>query len=227
MSAPFKRTRTLKITEIANEVISAIKKELSSKKDNINESKVEVILMGHGARPFGSYLPTDYRDITIKVGNTRWNGLDDYDVRALGYELNKRLNEFDNVEKEGLFFSYGNFTPDVEDFPTTFRMFGKPCKEYQQLSKLMEKKYGITLKVDELYIVNLFGKRGQYNESGKRDYTAFNKNRCEKYINNIKSFGRKKTNASIKNVDDIDTDYSIRYETECYGQRERGIIITL
>lgn len=81
--------------------------------------------------------------------------------------------------------------------------------------------------IHKKYLSNLFGKRGQYNESGKRDYTAFNKNRCEKYINNIKSFGRKKTNASIKNVDDIDTDYSIRYETECYGQRERGVIVTL
>lgn len=227
MAAPFKRTNKKSINEIAAEVIAAIKKELKSKKENINEVKVEVCLYGHGARPFGSYLPNDYRDVTIKVGKNHWDGLTDWDVNRLKYELNKFVSEFDEVATDGIFFSYGNFTADVEDFPTTFRMFGKPCKEFKALAKLVEKKYGINIKVTDLYNVRLFGKSGRYGESGNREYAAFNSDMCNSYINEIKSFGRKKTNARITNMDDIDTDYSARYLTECYGSRKRGIEIRL
>ena len=223
MAAPFKRTRTKKISEIAAEVVAAIKKEMKTKSGNVKEVEVEVCLYGHGARPFGSYLPNDYRDVSIKVGKNHWDGLDNYDVSALKYELNKHVKEFDNVATEGVFFSYGNFTADVEDFPKTFRMFGKPCKEFKTLAKLVEKKYGITLKVDDLYNVRLFGKSGRYGESGEREYAAFSESLCLSYINEIKSFGRKKTKATITNMDDIDTDYSARYLTECYGYRKRGI----
>lgn len=227
MAAPFKRTRTKKINEIAAEVIAAVKKELKGKKDNVNEVKVEVCLYGHGARPFGSYLPNDYRDVTIKVGKNHWDGLDDYDVNMLKYSLEKFVGEFDEVATDGIFFSYGNFTADVENFPTTFRMFGKPCKEFKTLAKLVEKKYGISLKVTDLYNVRLFGKSGRYGESGERVYAAFNETMCSAFINEIKSFGRKKTKATITNMDDIDTDYSERYLTECYGYRKRGLSIKL
>lgn len=227
MPAPFKRTRTKQINEIAEEVISAVKKELKGKKENVNEVKVEVCLYGHGARPFGSYLPNDYRDVTIKVGKNHWDGLDNYDVSALKNELNKFVGEFDEVVTDGVFFSYGNFTADVEKFPTTFRMFGKPCKEFKALYKLVKKKYGISLKLSDLYNVRLFGKSGRYDESGERDYVAFNETMCNAIINEIKSFGRKKTKATITNMDDIDTDYSKKYLTECYGIRKRGISIEL
>lgn len=227
MPAPFKRTRTKKINEIAEEVISAVKKELKGKKENVNEAKVEVCLYGHGARPFGSYLPNDYRDVTIKVGNNHWDGLDNYDVSTLKNELNKFVGEFDEVVTDGVFFSYGNFTADVEKFPTTFRMFGKPCKEFKALAKLVEKKYGINLKLSDLYNVRLFGKSGRYDESGERDYVAFNETMCNAIINEIKSFGRKRTKATITNIDDIDADYSRKYLTECYGSRKRVISIKL
>lgn len=223
MPAPFKRTRTKQISEIATEVIAIVKKELKGMNGNVNEVKVEVCLYGHGMRPFGNYSPNDYLDVSIKVGKNHWDGLDKYDVSNLRNELNKYIKDFDNVATEGIFFSYGNFTPDVDAFPTTFRMFGKPCKEFNQLTKLMEKKYGIALKIDDLYRVELFGKSGRYGESGTRAYTAFNPSSCLEYINEIKSFGRKKTTATIANIDDIDTDYSARYLTECYGCRIRGI----
>lgn len=219
MAAPFKRTRVKQISEIAAEVIAAIKKELKAKSGNVKEVDVEVYVYGHGARPFGSYLPNDYRDVTIRVGKNHWDGLDNYDVPVLKHELEKYVKEFDNVVRDGVFFS--------EDFPKTFRMFGKPCKEFKQLAKLVEKKYGIVLKVDDLYNVRLFGKSGRYGESGEREYAAFSETLCLFYINEIKSFGRKKTKATITNMDDIDTDYSARYLTECYGYRKRGIDVKL
>lgn len=227
MAAPFKRSRTKKISEIASEVIAAVKKDLNSQNENVCETKVEVCLMGHGARPFGNYFPNDYRDVTIKVGKSKWEGLDNLDVNALKYELKKYTKEFDGVETDGIFFSYGNFSADVDDFPTTFRKFGKPCKEFKQLAKLVEKKFGVALKLTDLYSVRLFGKSGRYDESGERTYVAFNPNKCLENIDLIKSFGRKRTKMAIENIDDIDTDYSVRYLTECYGNRERGMIISL
>lgn len=227
MAAPFKRTRTKNISEIANEVILALKKNLSAMRDDVNEIKLEVRVCGHGFRPFGNYFKDDYRDVSILVGRDKWDGLNDMDVSSLKYELNKHLGEFDNVETDGIFFNYGNFTADVEDFPTTFRMLGTPCKEFKELAKLVDKKYSIKLKPQDIYIVALFGKSGRYGESGKREYTAFNAARCSKIISEIKSFGRKKTTATIATLDDIDTDYSERYLTECYGTREKTIKVCL
>ena len=100
-------------------------------------------------------------------------------------------------------------------------------KRVKILSKLVEKKYGINLKLTDIYNVRLFGKSGRYDESGERVYVAFNDTMCNELINEIKSFGRKKTKATITNIDDIDTDYSRKYLTECYGIRKRSISITL
>ena len=101
------------------------------------------------------------------------------------------------------------------------------AKEFKTLSKVVEKKYGINLKLTDIYNVRLFGKSGRYDESGERVYVAFNDTMCNELINEIKSFGRKKTKATITNIDDIDTDYSRKYLTECYGIRKRSISITL
>ena len=225
MAAPFKRTRTLSLDEIAAQVIAEIRKQLQAQNENVKEVKVDVCLYGHGARPFGSYLPNDYRDVMIKVGNAHWDGLDNYDVLTLKTLLDRSVKDFDNVERDDIFFGYGSFSADVENFPTTFRMLGKPCKAFNKLAKLVERKYGVSLKPTELYNVRLFGKSGRYGESGEREYVAFNESECNELIDFIKSFGRKRTTFAILNRDDIDTDYSARYLTECYGYRKRTISI--
>ena len=127
MAAPFKRSRTKTITQIANEVINEVKKDLKGQDENVCETHVEVCIIGHGARPFGNYFPNDYCDVTIKVGKTKWEGLDKYDVSTLKYELEKHTKDFDGIETQDVFFTYGNFTPDVDAFPCVFRKFGKPC----------------------------------------------------------------------------------------------------
>ena len=224
MAAPFKRTRTKKVSEIAQEVIAEVKNLLRTQEGDIKEVSVEVHLVGHGARPFGQHFPNDYRDITIKVGKSKWDGLDDYDVRSLKYALDRYVSEFDGVERKDVFFGWGNFTPDIEGFPCAFRSFGKPCRAFTTLSKLVAKKYGITLKVSDLYSVRLFGKRGVYDESGERVYLAFRNSACQSLIDGIKAWGRKRTKASIVNNDNVEgLEYSIRYETECYGTRTRTI----
>lgn len=226
MAAPFKRTNTLKPSELASQILAEVSKQLEGQTKNVKEVQVEVLLIGHGARPFGNYLPNDYRDINIRVGSAVWCGLDDMDVARLKILLTSAMEHFDDVETKDIFFSYGNFTPDVDAFPTTFRMLGKPCKPFKELAKIVERKYGITIKPTDLYEVRLFGKSGRYDESGARSYTAFDESKCNRLIESIKSFGRKRTTCAIVNNDYIDTDYSERYLTECYGNRYRTLKIS-
>lgn len=226
MAAPFKRTNTLKASELAAQILAEVSKQLERQTTNIKEVQVEVHLIGHGARPFGDYFPNDYRDIKIKVGKTEWCGLDVTDVARLQPLLTSAMEHFDNVETKDIFFSYGNFTPDVAAFPATFRMLGTPCKSFKELAKIVEKKYHFTIKPTDLYNVGLFGKSGLYNESGARSYTAFDERKCNRLIKNIKSFGRKRTTCAIVTNDYIDTDYSERYLTECYGHRCKTLKIS-
>ena len=62
----------MKVSEIAAEVIAEVRRQLSAKDGDIREVTIEVSLIGHGARPFGNYLPNDYRDVTIRVGKAHW-----------------------------------------------------------------------------------------------------------------------------------------------------------
>ena len=197
-------------------------------KEAIAEANVEVSLMGHGDRPCGSSPSKgDYRDVTVAVGDTKWSGLGLADMYRLKGELAKYSHLFDNVATKDLYFSYGNFTPDVEGFPVAFRKFSEPCDEFKELSKLVMERYGMKLKVDDLYEVSLFGKSGRYGESGERRYTAFDKLECRRCINEIKSYGNRKTVAAIRNFDDIDTMHSRTYLTECYGDRRRSLDINI
>jgi hypothetical protein len=224
MAAPFKSTRVKTITAIAAEVVEAIKKYINAQDSEVRECKVEVLVMGHGVRPFGNALPTDYRDVTIKVGKTEWSGLSDIDVSRLKYELDKHVRDFDLVERGDILFNWGNFTPDVEGFPRTFRSFGKPCRAFVILSKLVAKKYGIKLGIGDLYEVRLFGKRGEYDESGKREYIAFRNSTCQYLVDLIKGYGRKRTKCEVTTIDSVeDLEYSRYYETECYGMRTRTL----
>lgn len=228
MAAPFISSVKRPVSEIAREIADALVKSVASKKGNVVEANVEVSLMGHGDRPFGSSPSKgDYRDVTVAVGDTKWSGLGLADMYRLKGELAKYAHLFDNVATKDLYFSYGNFTPDVEGFPVAFRKFGEPCDEFKELSKLVMERYGMKLKVDDLYEVSLFGKSGRYGESGERRYTAFDKFECKRCINEIKSYGNRKTVAAIRNFDDIDTMRSRMYLTECYGDRRRSLDIDI
>lgn len=203
-----------------NKVIEEVKKAItdsvavSSNNENVVETELKISVHGHGMRPFGKNDPQDYIDLSIAFGRTEWQGLGSSDIRKIGNALEtwaKGLGA--DVELTTLNYTFDPFHSDGE-FPSHIRFFTEGCKEFKQLRDLVMAD-GIDLKLRTLYNVRLFGKRGEYGESGKRDYIAYNPNECKRLIAIAK-----KSNVVVKTLDDIDLEDSIRYETECYGYRK-------
>ena len=188
MVAPKKlstRTREQNIS-IANGIIKIACSCLKDKKKDVVEVEVDVNMVGHGLRPFGTHFPNDFIDFSISVNNGAYkvDGLGSGDVALIGKLLkNSLMGEFE-IEDKDLYFSYGNFTPDMV-FPTYFRRFGKPCKEFKELAKIVKRKCGVELKPSSLKI-------------GSAAWTAYCPTACEEYINDIKSYGRKEISCSIE-----------------------------
>ena len=188
MVAPKKlstRTREQNVS-IVNDIIKVACSCLKDKKKDVVEAEVDVNMVGHGLRPFGTHFPNDFIDFSISVNNGAYkaDGLGSSDIALIGKLLkNSLMGEFE-IEDKDLYFSYGNFTPDMV-FPTYFRRFGKPCKEFKQLAKLVERKCGIELKPSSLKI-------------GSATWTAYCPNACEEYISEIKSYGRKQITCTIE-----------------------------
>ena len=219
---PAKRIfQTLKTDEciaIAKEIIATISNQ--TKKEGVTTHQIEVWESGHGYRPFGDNKPTDYIDFGIKVDNKEWNSLGYYDLKVIGQELTKQAEQqgYECEQNECGLFS----------FPCTIRAFGKPCKEFKALAKLVQTKTkgAITLLPNTLYSVRLFGKRSSYGENGERCYYAYSPSHCQNLTNLIKSYGRKRITITIDTMDDIDTRASSYYETECYGSRNVTLKVT-
>lgn len=168
--------------KIISDLIKAIRKSTKEQSANdASEVKVEVFQMGHGIRPFGNHAEGSYIDFTIQI-NGEYNvptfkaeGLGRQDLNKVADHLRKDVKGYD-IEEGDLFFSYGNFTPDMT-FPTYFRKFKRPCKEYNALKSLLKRKCGMELKMADLRIGHTF--------------TAYNPTTCNEYITLIKSYGRK------------------------------------
>lgn len=106
-----------------------------------------------------------------------------------------------------------------------------PCPEYKRLVAWLIK-HGISLRSDwDVYTVHLFGKRGYYNESGTKHYLCHMPEKCLALLNELKEkvqYGDRLRLSELKELDNIDDlDYSIRYETECYGVRSTYYEITV
>lgn len=170
------------IKKIVNDLIKAIRKSTKEQSANdASEVKVEVVQVGHGFRPFGNHAEGSYIDFAIQISgeyNTpvyKAEGLGRQDLNKVADHLRTDVKGYD-VEDGDLFFSYGNFTPDMT-FPTYFRKFKRPCKEYNALKSLLKRKCGMELKLSDLRIGHTF--------------TAYNPTTCNEYITLIKSYGRK------------------------------------
>lgn len=170
------------IKKIVNDLIKAIRKFTKEQSANdASEVKVEVVQVGHGFRPFGDHAEGSYIDFTIQIKDEynvptfKAEGLGRQDLNKVADHLRNDVKGYD-VEEGDLFFSYGNFTPDMT-FPTYFRKFKRPCKEYNALKSLLKRKCGMELKMSDLRIGHTF--------------TAYNPTMCNEYIALIKSYGRK------------------------------------
>lgn len=231
MSAPVKGycIEDKKLREYAETIISDVKNALKKADGNVREVEVFSTSVGHGFRPFGNHVDGDYIDYRMKVCGKEYNGLGKYDIINLFKYL---LSAVQNLSTEKGFASVKSVTDEV-DFSENWyhpnyckvirsiRMLGKPCKEFVALNKYLVK-YGCDeMKQDQYYYVDLFGKRGQYDESGTRAYLCFRDKVCERMLAELrkKKSSRDTIKCESKTIDDIDTEYSIRYETECYGQR--------
>ena len=170
------------IKKIVNDLIKAIRKSTKEQSANdASEVKVEVVQIGHGIRPFGNHTEGSYIDFTIEIKDVynvptfKVEGLGRQDLNKVADHLRTDAKGYD-VEEGDLFFYYGNFTPDMT-FPTYFRKFKRPCKEYNALKSLLKRKCGMELKMADLRIGHTF--------------TAYNPIMCNEYITLIKSYGRK------------------------------------
>lgn len=214
--------------KIFKKAVDAIKK---CGKDTC-QCKFDLMTVGHGYRPFGDSMKGDYIDYSVSFGGETFDGFGSKDIRVLSERLVSLFKEQSgkrgwsglHLETNGvpLYPSSYMFSYDDIEFPSRVVMIRNTCKEFNQLTKLVAKTFGKEIHANELYSVNLFGKRRDYDESGNRTYTCYCPNKCQRYIDAIRSAKKKKGSISFKveMVDDIDTSYSSYYETECYGTRE-------
>lgn len=176
------------IKDIVKNLIKAINKSTKEQSGkDASEVKVEVVQVGHGFRPFGDHAEGSYIDFSVMIKGEynvpiyKAEGLGRQDLNKVADQLRTDVKGYD-VEDGDLFFTYGNFTPDMT-FPTYFRKFKRPCKEYNALKSLLKRKCGMELKMADLRIGHTF--------------TAYNPTICNEYITLIKSYGRKDVECKV------------------------------
>lgn len=201
MAAPFstKSHTTAEIEKISNEIKDTIK-NIQWDENGVLKVELRIDVCGHGVRPFGDYANGAYRDFSISIGRKEWNGLTKSDLMTIGKSI-KNIDGFE-VESKDIYVEYGKMIPDFS-YPTYYRKYGNACNEWDELCKLVSKKYGIKLNVKDLYLVRMSGTIKDQ-EVGERTYIAYSPYRCNQLIEKIKSFGRKHTTCDIVTIDDFE-----------------------
>ncbi len=192
------------IKDIVKNLIKAINKSTKEQSANdASEVKVEVVQVGHGFRPFGDHAEGSYIDFSVMIKDEynvptfKAEGLGRQDLNKVADHLRTDVKGYD-VEDGDLFFTCGNFTPDMT-FPTYFRKFKRPCKEYNALKSLLKRKCGMELKMADLRIGHTF--------------TAYNPTMCNEYITLIKSYGRKDVECKVSR-ERYGTELSVALKTQ-------------
>ena len=111
-------------------------------------------------------------------------------------------------------------------------VMAKPCKEFTELNKKIYRYAGKTLNDDEVFKVNVCGKRSSYSDSGNYKYLCHDEKVCQFIIDSIKKY-RKSANdiISINLKDWFDKgdegDYRCAqyHESEWYGSRGKSLSI--
>jgi len=112
-------------------------------------------------------------------------------------------------------------------------IFGKPCKEFNDLNKLLVK-LG-TSKIDEtsVYSVGICGKRSSYDDDGDYRYLCYNPKKCKRIIDFIKeNKGRNgvvrcSIESFIDKGDEMDYEIAQYQESEWYGSRGYNLVVNI
>lgn len=242
MSASVKYTNKSsdEITQDIIRIIAKIKQMLAEDKSTqCKEVNIGLSVCGHGAHPFGAAaLSTDYIDFAIQVGKESWNGYGSRDIDKIYNTLKSQLEELKKTDKRYATISFeseeiypycGAKSVRFSNVIPTIKMLAEPCKEFEKLNKILLKYTNKTISPLKWYRVDLFGKRGTYDESGTPTYNCFDTRYCQQIIDYIKKHksSKDKLTFSITTNDDIDTEYSIKYETECYGRRYMSVVVDI
>lgn len=221
---------------LAKEMMTKIKKYISQNKQ---ENYISIVMNygqnGYGIRPFGTGCEDRQRKKECLVTYTM--GIDGLEVKyefmnqsALG-SLSKKLVEELKKQYEDVIInmkSIGenwNYTDVIDNIAII-----NPCKEFTKLQKLILKKTGYELKPLDLYRVRTSGKRGAYYEDVRdRNYLSVDPQKCSRELENLTKFFKPRRECKCKIVhhsDTSDRNYSMYYETECYGSKETALEIT-
>ena len=207
--------------QIAKEVYNLIKTNVSNEK----ETNISIWVSGnktYSIRINGTMLPYKFDDkvdlVSISDNITRMLNKDKEKNPMLFYESN-------------IFDTSGNWYCRSEyAFLSRIYTLAKPCKDFLELVKYVNKFGGIKICPTDLYVVTIGGKRGKiYGEEGDRYYLCHDEKKCKKILSDLRA--TRKTNdvvkcSNIKTKDDIDEwelECSIRNEVEFSGSRETYI----
>lgn len=199
-----------------------------------SELNLDVLSCGHGNRPFGSNPdPESWIDYSITINNKKI--IECLTFGELKLEIENFYKEFDKKKdkrkyNKTLFCESNSKSLDWSGnhtllFPTKIIWLNDIPKEFYTLQKHIFR-YTINqflIQPNNFYEVKLFGKRGHYDESGNRVYFMLDPKLCNYYIQWIREHrsSRDILDVSIEKYDYLDDlDYSIEYETECYGTRK-------
>lgn len=147
--------------------------------------------------------------------------------------LNIALRE-SGVKGNVFYDTYGDgYWEKKQDIFKRLEIFAKPCKEFKELNKVLEKNG--TKGIDDLdvFSVRICGKRSSYSDSGEYYYLCHQPKMCLSIIDYIKKnkgrFGVVKTCVRDYLSHGDETDYKIAQyqESEWYGKRGNNLFITI
>ena len=150
-----------------------------------------------------------------------------YDVRKLKNLIDMVVDEINKCN--GLIAKAEDFY-NWQDFYDALVITTKPCKEFSQLSRYMAKYAKFDISVADMFSVPVVGKRGgDYRESGEREYTAYNPQKCLNILAWLKE-NKKRGTLKVERKEKIcveDASYGRYYETETYGEKHRFLSMTI
>lgn len=214
-----KKKKQLTSDEIAKEAIKIIKKlkRLNDKPWFEIEFHVHV-KQGIEAELYVSDNRTDMDLVDPKFEG--WDNITATQLENIGTFMMPYFNGYE-INMEKYYFGYGLYG-ETAMFPRYVRKMGTPCKEFKELARLVKRKYNIDLTPSTLYDVELFNDGHQTFECW-RDYTAYKPDKCQEFIDTIKSYGRKRTKCEIKERENINVS---KYDIETNGWKYVELVIT-